>query len=218
MIYYYPNYIYLMNYATRNNPTIIDEWNYVLAPPPPQLQFVNVDPKTSALLVLDMEATICNNPRCIASIPTINRLLMKSRERGLLVVYSLTHNGNVADIVPQLSPLPNEPVVKSNVDKFYETDLDQILKEHGIKTVIVTGYAANGAVLHTATSAAFRGYHVIVPVDGFSAFNPYAEQYTAWHMSNSPGTRNQAVLTKGDWIQFPSSAVKLTPRIPSQSE
>lgn len=202
MIYYCPYCNHLIDYATRNNTTIIDEWNYVLAPPPPKLQFVTVDPKTSALLVLDMEVTICNNPRCIASISNIKPLLTKSRERGMLVVYSLTHNGNASDIVPQLSPLPNEPVVKSNVDKFYETDLDQILKEHGIKNVIVTGYAANGAVLHTATSAAFRGYHVIVPVDGISAFNPYAEQYTSWHMLNSPGTRNQAVLTKSDWIQF----------------
>ena len=47
--------------------------DHVLAPPPSKLQFVTVDLKTSALLVLDMEVTICNNPRCIASISNINR-------------------------------------------------------------------------------------------------------------------------------------------------
>lgn len=74
------------------------------------------------------------------------------------------------------------------------------MQRNHIRTVIVTGYAANGAVLHTATAAAFRGYDVVVPVDGMSAANPYAEQYTAWHMLNSPGTRNRAVLSKTDLI------------------
>nr|WP_242977183.1 isochorismatase family protein [Clostridium botulinum] len=92
--------------------------------------------------------------------------------------------------------------MKSNVDKFYKTNLEKILQEKGIKTVVVTGYAANGAVLHTGTSSAFRGYNVIIPVDCMSANNLYAEQYTAWHMLNSPGTRNRAVLTKVDLISF----------------
>lgn len=202
--YYRPCYYCLqVNYhAGRKDLTIIDEWNAVSAPPPPELQSTSVDPKTSALLVLDMETSICNNPRCIATISKINQLLVRSRERGMLIVYSLTRTGNITTIAPQIAPLPSDPVVKSSVDKFYKTDLDQILHEHGIKTVLITGYAANGAVLHTATSAAFRGYNVIIPVDGMSALNPYAEQYTAWHMLNSPGTRNQAILTKINLIHF----------------
>lgn len=197
--YYYPQVNY---HAGRKDLSIIDEWNTVPAPPPPELQSVSVDPKTSALLVLDMETSICNNPRCIATISKINQLLVRSRERGMLIVYSLTRTGNITTIAPQIAPLPSDPIVKSSVDKFYKTDLDQILQEHGIKTVLITGYAANGAVLHTATSAAFRGYNVIIPVDGMSALNPYAEQYTAWHMLNSPGTRNRAILTKINLIHF----------------
>ncbi|NIK75476.1 nicotinamidase-related amidase [Paenibacillus castaneae] len=182
--------------------TIIDEWKGINAPPAPELKAICLDPRSSALLVLDMETTICNNDRCIASICKINDLLVQARERGMLVVYSLTHTGNVSDIAPQLSPIQGEPIVKSNVDKFYNTNLEQILHEHSVKTVIITGYAANGAVLHTATSAAFRGFNVIIPVDGMTAANPYAEQYTAWHMLNSPGTRNKATLTKINLIQF----------------
>ena len=30
----------------------------------------------------------------------------------------------------------------------------------------------------------------------------YAEQYTAWHLANSPGTRRQATLTRIDLIHF----------------
>ncbi|WP_315117405.1 cysteine hydrolase [uncultured Clostridium sp.] len=188
--------------AEVTDQTIIDEWNTVPVPPAPELKSVAVDPKTSALLILDMETSICKSPRCMASIPNIHNLLMKARKNDMLVVYSLIPMGNPQDIFKQLAPLPGDPIVKSNVDKFYKTNLEEILNEKGIKTVIITGYAANGAVLHTATSAAFRGYNVIVPVDCMSANNPYAEQYTAWHMLNSPGTRNRAVLTKVNLISF----------------
>lgn len=182
--------------------TIIDKWNTVPVPPAPELKPVKVDPKTTALLILDMEASICKSPRCIASIPNINNLLTRARKNNMLVVYSLIPTGDPSDIFRQLSPLRGDPIVKSSVDKFYKTNLEKILQKKGIKTVIVTGYAANGAVLHTATGSAFRGYNVIVPVDGMSANDPYAEQYTAWHMLNSPGTRGRATLTKTNLISF----------------
>jgi nicotinamidase-related amidase len=182
--------------------TIIDEWNTIPTPPAPELKSVAVDPKTSALLILDMETSICKNPRCVTSVFKINKLLSKSREMDMLVVYSLTQTGNPSDIFLQISPLLGDPIVRSNVDKFYKTNLEIILQEQGIKTVLITGYAANGAVVHTATSSAFRGYDVIIPVDCMSAVNLYAEQYTAWHMLNSPGTRNRATLTKVNLISI----------------
>jgi nicotinamidase-related amidase len=193
-----------LNYRNEiTDETIIDLWNTVSPPPAPELKLSSVDPKTTALLILDMETNICKSPRCIASITNISNLLMRARKNSMLVVYSLTHNGNPGDIARQIAPLPSDPIVKSNVDKFYDTNLDEILKKKDIKTVIITGFAANGAVLHTAASAAFHGYNVIVPVDCMSTANIlYAEQYTAWHMLNSPATRNQTVLTKTSLIDF----------------
>jgi nicotinamidase-related amidase len=198
----YPDNRY-SNYREQTNGTIIDLWNTVSPPPAPELKSIKADSKTTALLILDMEMSICKSSRCIASITNISNLLTKSRKSGILVIYSLTHNGDPRDIARQLAPLPGDPIVKSNVDKFYETNLDEMLKEKGIKTVIVTGFAANGAVLHTAASAAFHGYNVIVPVDCMSTANIlYAEQYTAWHMLNSPATRNRASLTESSLISF----------------
>jgi nicotinamidase-related amidase len=190
------------NQSGVTDQTIIDEWSTISIPPAPELKSVAVDPKTSALLVLDMETSICKNTRCLASIFKINKLLTKSRDMGMLVVYSITEMGNPSDIAWQIAPLPGDPIVKSVVDKFYKTNLEPILQEQGIKTVLITGFAANGAVLHTAISATFRGYDVIIPVDCMSAVIPYAEQYTAWHMLNSPGTRNRATLTKVNLISF----------------
>ncbi|GIM30673.1 isochorismatase [Clostridium polyendosporum] len=182
--------------------TIIDKWNTIPIPPAPELKSVTVDPKNAALLILDMETSICKSSRCISSIPSIYNLLTKARKSGMLVVYSLIPMGNPQDIARQLAPSSGDPIVKSSVDKFYKTNLEEVLQQKGIKTVIITGYAANGAVLHTSTSAAFRGFNVVIPVDCMSADNPYAEQYTAWHMLNAPGTRNRAVLTKGNLISF----------------
>lgn len=176
--------------------TVIEEWNSIQPPSAPELKVAQIDSKTTALLVLDMQTALCKNPRSIGTIATIQRLLNEARTKGMLVVYSLTSNGNIHDIVPELALLPKDPVVKSSVDKFYNTNLEQLLKDHHITTVIITGTAANGAVLHTATAASIRGIQVVVPIEGMFANDRYAEQYTVWHLVNAPGTRNKVTLTK----------------------
>ena len=103
-------------------------------------------------------------------------------------------------ILPGVVPVGSEPIVRSSVDKFYQTDLEDILRSRGIKTVVIAGTTAEGAVLHTATGASMRGYQVVVPVDGMSAGSLYAEQYTAWHMLNAPGTRKRTILSQFDMI------------------
>ncbi|KAF0159512.1 MAG: isochorismatase hydrolase [Syntrophaceae bacterium] len=184
---------------------IIEEWSTVKVPSAPELKSVTVDPKVTALLLLDFNKQTCNTerrPRCIASIPKVQKLLTEARSKGIFVVYSLSPGATVADIAKELAPLGKEPVVTSGPDKFLGTDLEKILKEKGIKTVIVTGTAAHGAVLYTASGAAFRGMQVIVPVDGMSAESTYAEQYVAWNMVNAPRVSNQSVLTKIDMIKY----------------
>ncbi|MFO7918172.1 MAG: cysteine hydrolase [Anaerolineae bacterium] len=189
----------------RSGTTIIEEWEKVEIPPPPELQQVTVDPETTALLILDIQQQNCNverRPRCVASVPKIRELLARARGVGMAVVYSLTSTAEVSDVREEVAPVAEESVVKSSVDKFYNTDLEEILQTRGIETVIVAGTSAHGAVLHTATTAALRGLRVIVPVDGLSAGEAYAEQYTCWHLANGPGTRRQAVLTRMDMIDF----------------
>ncbi len=185
--------------------TIIEEWGSVKAPPPPEIKPVTVDAKSTALLIMDVQNDSCSTkrrPRCVASLPKIAALLAAARSKGATVIYSLTSKGTEADIRKEISSIAGEPFVKSNADKFYATDLEKILKDKGIKTVIMTGTAAHGAVLHTAASAAPRGFKVIVPVDTMSAEDAYAEQYTAWHLVNSPATRSQTTLTQSDLVKF----------------
>jgi nicotinamidase-related amidase len=151
--------------------TIVDEWNTVKAPQAPELKKVTIDPATTALLLLDFNSQTCNakvRPRCIGTIPAVADFLKKARGNGVKVIYSLSPGASVTDIAKELSPKAGEPVVTSGPDKFFGTDLEKIIREKGVKTVIVTGTAAHGAVLYTASGAALRGVKVLIAVDGNS--------------------------------------------------
>jgi len=194
------------DYSFGQSKTIIDEWASVQAPKPPELKSVKIDdPKTTAYLILDIVKQTCNNevrPRCVASIPKIEGLLKQARAKGLAIIYSKTSSATPADIAREVAPLEGEPIVSAASDKFFKTDLDKILQDKGIKTVIIVGTAAHGAIIFTGTEAAKRGYKVIVPVDGMSAESTYIEQYTAWHLVNNPSYRAQVTLTRTDMINF----------------
>jgi nicotinamidase-related amidase len=185
--------------------TIIDEWASVKAPPPPALHAVTVDPKTTALLMLDFNKQTCNmqrRPRCIASLPQVEKLLNEARAAGAMVAYSLGGGGVEADIAKEVAPTKDEHIVSSGVDKFRNTDLDKILKDKGIKTVIVAGTATHGSVIYTASTAAMLGFKVIVPVDGVSGDTPYVEQYVVWHLVNAPIISNSVTLTSIGELKF----------------
>lgn len=185
--------------------TIIDEWTTVGIPPAPKLKEVTLGAQTTAFLILDIQKRSCtaeNRPRCASSIPKVQAFLKLCRDKGVFVAYSLTGSAKPEDIVPELEAQPGEPVVRSGVDKFYKTELEKLLADKGIKTVVVAGTSAHGAVLYTATGASLRGLKVVVPVDGMSADQAFPEQYTAWHLLNSPGTRRNTTLTRFSMIRF----------------
>ena len=192
-------------WAPAFSQTIVDEWAAVKVPPAPELKTVKIDSKGTALLMLDFNKQTCNaerRPRCVASIPKVQKLLTEARAKGIPVIYSLSAGAAVADIAKELAPVTGEPVVSSGPDKFFGTDLEKILREKGVKTVMVVGTASHGAVLYTASGAALRGMQVIVPVDGISAEVTYAEQYVAWHLSNAPRFSTLVTLTKVDLIGY----------------
>ena len=186
--------------ASASAQTIIEEWPSVKAPPAPALKPVSADNKT-ALLLLDFGKQNCGvRPRCVASVPKVQALADNARKRGVLIAHSLFGQATKADLL--ITPLDSEPIVTSGANKFLRTELEKILRDKGITTVIVTGTAAHGAVLHTAAAAALMGFKVVVPVDAISA-DPYAEQYTVWHLVNAPGGIGpNVVLTKIDQISF----------------
>jgi nicotinamidase-related amidase len=188
--------------ATASAQTIVDDWAAVKAPPAPELKPVTIDPKTTALLMLDFVAPNCTTrPRCMASVPAVKKLLAEARAKGMAIAFATGPTGKRADTLSELAPLDSEPVVSTGVDKFFNTDLEKLLKDRGVQTVIAIGTAAQGAVLYTASGASLRGMKVIVPVDGMSD-TPYSEQYTAWHLANAPVVSRNVTLTKFDLLKF----------------
>jgi len=185
---------------------VIDEWAAVKAPPPPELKAVSIDPASTALIVMDISTQSCTlekRPRCVATLPKIQKLISEARAKGVFVLYTLAGTSKRTDIVKEAAPLEAEQSLSgAGPDKFVGIDLDTILKGKNVKTLITVGTAAEGAVLHTAAGAAFRGYDVVVPVDGMSSTNLYAEQYTAWHLANAPRLPDHVKLTKVDMIKF----------------
>lgn len=182
---------------------IVDEWTSVKVPAAPELKPVTVDPKTTALLMLDfMNQNCAQRPRCVASVPAMKKLLDAARAAKATVIYSIIANSTPADVIKDVAPLADEPHVLSGPDKFLRTDLEKILKDKGIATVIPVGTASNGAVLFTAAGAAFRGLNVVVPVDGMSAVDPAAEYSTTIDFLTAPQLSNRAKLTRSDLIKF----------------
>lgn len=191
------------SFFVYGEPTVIDSWNEIHAPAAPELKPVKVDPATTALLLLDFQdQTVSPRPRALAAVPRVKVLLESARAAHVLVAYSATPTGSREAILPALQPLPEEHVVKSGVDKFFGTDLEPFLKDKGIKQVIITGTATEGAVLATSIGSALRGFKVVVPVDGTGSAEIYAEQYVAWHLMNAPAVKGNVTLTRTDWISF----------------
>ena len=152
--------------------TIVDEWSSVKAPPAPQLKSVTLEPKTTALLVMDLIKQACNEkarPRCIASIPKIAKLLAEARAKGVFIVYTLFPSTSpatfpdpvIGDTLPAVAPKGDEPVISSFVDKFIlgnkDTGLEKMLKDKAITSVVTVGVAAHGAVLYTASGRLSAG-------------------------------------------------------------
>jgi len=186
--------------------TVIDEWSSVKAPPAPELKDVTIDPKTTALLMLDLVKQSCNEkarPRCPATLPAAKQLLTEARANNVLVVYGIVAGSAIGDTLGDVAPNGQEPIVQSGPDKFLNTDLEKILKDGGIRTVIVAGTAANGAVLHTASGAVLRGFKAVVPVDTMSADNAYIEQYVAYHfIAARGGIAAGTTLTRVSMIKY----------------
>jgi nicotinamidase-related amidase len=185
---------------------VTDVWDHVAVPSPPPVHAVSVDPKTTALLLLDFLRDICTDrrPRAAAALPKIQGFLMKARSRGMVVVHTTTRKGldDGSDLADPIKPISGERVYKAPFNKFHGNDLNQFLKDRGVKTLILAGTSPNGCLLFTVAGAVLNGYRVIVPVDGMPAATLYQEQFVAWELAHGPGFKDTTVLSAFAAISF----------------
>ncbi len=183
---------------------------------------IKLNPRSTALVVGDMQfdfvdpkGTLCV-PEAGKTLGAIRHLISAARAAKCPIVFTLdwhrpddpeftqwpphtveeTHG---AQVVAQLKPTKNDYFIrKRTYDAFFGTDFDLLLRQMGIRTLIVTGTVANICVLHMAGSAYLRGYSVVVPEDAVSSLNPFDQAAALRQISFV----YQAKITRSSGISF----------------
>ena len=135
------------------------------------------DRTNSALLVIDVQnevvANAHNRDKVVANIKTA---VERARAAGIPVVWVQHSDGGLIlesdgwQIVPELEPLPTEPIVRKNYkSSFIDTNLDSVLEHLGVSKLIVCGAESNHCVRHTTHSAFERGYDVTLIADAHTS-------------------------------------------------
>ena len=128
---------------------------------------VVLDPAKTALLVFDViDHIAARQPKRMAQmVPAIASLLTRARNAGVTIAYG-TRAANMSTWQPEVSPAPADFKFENHAqDRFYNTELDNVLKAKGITTLILTGWKVSGSVTYTSVGATLRGYTVVVPTD-----------------------------------------------------
>lgn len=148
-----------------------------------------------------------DNPLCVPEayrqVPRIKVLIEACREIGVPVVYTAYNiasdccadfyeywdavadgagreGSEGADIYHEIYPQPGERVirVKHTYDSFAGTDLDYVLRNRGIKTIVVCGTLTNFCCESTARSGYALNYHVVFGSDVNATDNAQAHDAT----------------------------------------
>lgn len=91
------------------------------------------------------------------------------------------------DIVDELQPIEGEPVIdKPGKGAFYKTDLELILRNKGVESLIVCGVTTHVCVHTTIREANDRGFECLMLEDGTAAFDPQ-DQEASIRMINQQG-------------------------------
>ncbi len=160
----------------------------VQLPSLPEPAPVTLEPTSTAFLALDFVDFCTTIPSCVAALPAVQSGLTAARSADLPIIYTTVGGGQVLDAI---APQARDQVVASfGADKFLNTNLDDLLKNASVQTVVLTGVQANGAVLYTAFEAAARGYTVVVATDGIASRTDFGTFLTEWQLLNGPGTAN----------------------------
>ena len=181
-------------------------------PAMPEPARVTLNPKTTALVVLDYVEDICaTQPKCKSQmLPAMTPFMGRVRKAGMVVAYG-TREQNQAHWLKEVAPTPADiRITNTAQDRFYNTNLDQQLKAKGITTLIMVGWKISGSVTYTSVGAMARDYTVVIPVDTTSAGSDYETTIGFYNVQNSgnanlpnePLKKGAVTLSRTDLITF----------------
>ena len=170
---------------------------------------VQLDAATTAFLALDFLDSNCGTrPSCVATLPAVANALAAARAANVPVFYTVF---GTSTVLPDVAPLTETPIESFGGDKFYNTNLDDLLKQAGVKTLVLTGTSTNNAIMYTSFEAMLRGYTVVVAADGVSASTDLDNALALFQMvdrtgsgnpQNVPLKPNAVTLTRTDLITY----------------
>lgn len=101
-------------------------------------------------------------------------------------------------IDPSIEPLQNEIVItKRRISAFTGSDLEVVLRAHGIQQLVLTGIATSGVVLSTIREAADKDYRLTVLSDGCGD----ADEEVHRVLTTKVFPRQGEVLTVEEWVK-----------------
>jgi nicotinamidase-related amidase len=162
-----------------------------------------LDLRRSALIVWDMQNGIASRASNRAEIvPRIKVLLAQYRAHHMPVVFSqhttlpdgwanptmaramarqgmppgsfrLAPGEPAWEILPDLAPLPTEPVLSKTAPSFFVgTPFESMLRFRGIDTLVLTGVSTERGIMGTARDAATHGFFPLIVEDGVGSMTP----------------------------------------------
>jgi nicotinamidase-related amidase len=139
-----------------------------------------LDPARTALVLVDLMERIVALPleprKGTEVLAAAEELAGVFRSAGAPVVLIRVERPSVAEqppgsgLVPGLLRDGDVEVVKRTIGGFQGTDLDERLRERGIRTLVFGGIATNLGVESTARAAADLGYELVFVEDAMTAF------------------------------------------------
>ena len=152
-------------------------------------------PQNSALLVLDMQGYFLDPsshayvPSAAAILTGLKALTHTYARQGRPVIFTqhvntpedagkmstwwrglITTGEPLAAIVPEFDLSTGIVLTKTQYDAFYGTPLEEILRERGVKQVVIGGVMTHLCCETTARSAFMRGFDVFFLIDGTATY------------------------------------------------
>lgn len=144
------------------------------------------------------EGAALRSAQAAAMVPRLAAALAFCREKGIRIIYTahvhrrdgcdmglyddlyapiadrscLVDGTRGVEIFPDLAPAAGEHIIKKHrYSAFFATDLDLILREWGIDTVVISGTTTENCCHATARDAMFHNYRVIFLSDATGTFD-----------------------------------------------
>jgi len=153
-------------------------------------------PEYSALIVMDMQGYFLNPeshayiPASRAIIANIQALIESYKRANLSVIFTrhintqlnaglmsewwddvITENNGLSEIIPELELSNSVVIEKTQYDAFYKTNLEELLNNHNVKQVVITGVMTHLCCETTVRSAFVRGFKPFMPIDATATYN-----------------------------------------------